>query len=390
MRFSTFSIDGGGSAGLGLLITATTAEQRSEFSNFLISNCTGFPGIGLYLAGNPGNRQVSENTVREFVLADNIEGLKQDGSQTGNDHIVHGTFSGNATYDLHVAGGFLDTDGLNFISAPATAQVQVDPGSLWLTFKNSYHETAHGSAYVFAADNQIYPTHFDNVRILWLQPSGNVIDYRRNGPVLMTGNRIEAPGANNGVISLTRQSFVGGNIWVEEAGPSAVGNITYAGMTTKNEWMRGNWANGMRLGLGLTPFLSAPIGDGVLDIQPATGGGRLRLRTDTTADASLETWEDKTKKWNLGSRITAADDYTLYNWGHGYVWRAHTGTRNLDFGGSISLGSLTFATLGMPANGTIVVCTDCDAPASPGATCTSAASKAGAEAHRTRDSWICF
>lgn len=58
--------------------------------------------------------------------------------------------------------------------------------------------------------------------------------------------------------------------------------------------------------------------------------------------------------------------------------------------GKLIIGSVTFASLGTPSNGTQVYCSDCDAPGSPGAACTSAGAKAGAEAHRVRGGWICF
>jgi hypothetical protein len=50
---------------------------------------------------------------------------------------------------------------------------------------------------------------------------------------------------------------------------------------------------------------------------------------------------------------------------------------------------VTFDSLGIPADGMVVYCPDCDAPASPGAVCTSAGAKVGAEAHRINNEWQC-
>ncbi len=49
-----------------------------------------------------------------------------------------------------------------------------------------------------------------------------------------------------------------------------------------------------------------------------------------------------------------------------------------------------FSTLLTAANGTIEYCSDCDTPASEGATCSSSGDKVGAEAHRIRGTWKCF
>jgi hypothetical protein len=61
-------------------------------------------------------------------------------------------------------------------------------------------------------------------------------------------------------------------------------------------------------------------------------------------------------------------------------------------GSTLQLGTSTLASLPtpqLPANG-IVYCTDCDAPLSEGAACTSTGGKVGAEAHYVRGRWICF
>lgn len=57
---------------------------------------------------------------------------------------------------------------------------------------------------------------------------------------------------------------------------------------------------------------------------------------------------------------------------------------------AIVLQTSTFTALPAGPNGTIVYCTDCDAPASEGAACSSSSGKAGAEAHYIRGAWACF
>jgi hypothetical protein len=67
-----------------------------------------------------------------------------------------------------------------------------------------------------------------------------------------------------------------------------------------------------------------------------------------------------------------------------------SGTTKL--GEVLQLGTSTFAKLPTPtapANG-ILYCSDCDAPSSVGAACTSRGAKDGAEAHYVRGRWICF
>ena len=64
------------------------------------------------------------------------------------------------------------------------------------------------------------------------------------------------------------------------------------------------------------------------------------------------------------------------------------------FGGSFStlkLGAIAFANLATWATaGAELMCSDCDAPATVGATCTSAGAKAGAVALYIRGGWVCF
>jgi hypothetical protein len=58
--------------------------------------------------------------------------------------------------------------------------------------------------------------------------------------------------------------------------------------------------------------------------------------------------------------------------------------------GSLTMASIAFASLGAPANGTEIYCSDCDTPASQGATCSSSGDKAGAWAKRIRGAWKCY
>jgi len=59
--------------------------------------------------------------------------------------------------------------------------------------------------------------------------------------------------------------------------------------------------------------------------------------------------------------------------------------------GYLAPGTSTFAGLPSPAfNGMHVYCSNCDAPASQGATCTSASGMAGAQAVRVRGAWQCY
>jgi len=57
---------------------------------------------------------------------------------------------------------------------------------------------------------------------------------------------------------------------------------------------------------------------------------------------------------------------------------------------SFSMSGSTFSSLGTPADGRILYCTDCDIPASQGAPCSSSGDRAGAEAHRIRGAWKCY
>jgi hypothetical protein len=56
----------------------------------------------------------------------------------------------------------------------------------------------------------------------------------------------------------------------------------------------------------------------------------------------------------------------------------------------LQVGSKAFASLGTPANGYEIYCSNCDTPASQGATCTSAGDTAGAWAKRIRGAWQCY
>lgn len=56
----------------------------------------------------------------------------------------------------------------------------------------------------------------------------------------------------------------------------------------------------------------------------------------------------------------------------------------------LQLGSVAFASLGTPANGYVIYCTNCNTPATPGAACATGGDNAGAEAHRIRGAWACF
>lgn len=57
-----------------------------------------------------------------------------------------------------------------------------------------------------------------------------------------------------------------------------------------------------------------------------------------------------------------------------------------------ALATVAFAALLTQPNGTILYCSDCDAPTVAGTnnTCTSAGAKAGAEAHKVRGAWQCY
>lgn len=60
------------------------------------------------------------------------------------------------------------------------------------------------------------------------------------------------------------------------------------------------------------------------------------------------------------------------------------------FPGSAQLAASAYADLGTPADGTLLYCSDCDAPITQGAVCASVGAKAGAEAHRVRGTWQCY
>lgn len=65
-------------------------------------------------------------------------------------------------------------------------------------------------------------------------------------------------------------------------------------------------------------------------------------------------------------------------------------TDGLKVGKFIDIGDDTFANLGTPANGFEIYCTNCDTPATQGATCTSVGDTAGAWAKRVRGAWQCY
>lgn len=101
---------------------------------------------------------------------------------------------------------------------------------------------------------------------------------------------------------------------------------------------------------------------------------------------SLATSTTTTGTWvfNLGSRTNFRVRASAYATGRPEV------TVTLSNAPSAIVSTSTLAGLGTPANGTVIYCTNCDTPASPGATCSATGDTAGAEAHRIRGGWNCF
>ncbi|GEM_PF-2713216 len=156
-----------------------------------------------------------------------------------------------------------------------------------------------------------------------------------------------------------------------------------------------------KLRIGQTSFSSTPT---YLDIpknnsQPGAIVGNLLLESITVLDMGIlyhNAYYNGTN--NVYRNNGTAEWITLYNDTLSFNV-APSGTAGnpvtpatitMNGTGSLTMASIAFASLGAPANGTEIYCSDCDTPASQGATCSSSGDKAGAWAKRIRGAWKCY
>jgi hypothetical protein len=71
------------------------------------------------------------------------------------------------------------------------------------------------------------------------------------------------------------------------------------------------------------------------------------------------------------------------------VFGAGPSGQTLIINAEVRLGGVAFASLGIPNNGAMAYCSDCDPPANPPVACASAGAKTGAMASRINGAWVC-
>ncbi len=243
-KFQDFSIDGGGNvrntgtAGIGIDITnpsplANQITVLNVFDNVYITDINGSPGIGVKIAPPDGTTfQTSEISLSHMTIHDTNTGVLQKGQQTTNIRWRDTSIAYYRDYGMDFVDGAIQTKSVTFNNSDTSiADIVVrhnatDHVAGWALFDSNYHETTHGSAYLFEqGTTRPWPTTFLNTRVLWFQQGGRIIDYQQTGALSIIGCSFEAyQQTDNGVVYVdnpggaspsTVSTF--GNLWVFNA-----------------------------------------------------------------------------------------------------------------------------------------------------------------------------
>lgn len=206
-RFQDFHIDGGGTAGHGLILTAKNSvgsSHRDIFDAVTVSGVNGSPGIAIHIDGNYyssqnlTNQDVCCSAFRNISvyagfasIASNVKtGIRQDGMQSVHHEFDNTQITGYSREGMHFEQGDVRLRHTLFSTRSPTATDDVYVGNSvdWVTIYDSYHEVTVGDpsnrhAYDFPEGTRNYSTLLSGVRVRWAIPGGRPLYYKQSGPL---------------------------------------------------------------------------------------------------------------------------------------------------------------------------------------------------------------
>jgi hypothetical protein len=187
-------LDGGGTAGCALRVTAGEAVTKGNLVEDLMILNMASDAIGIHV-GDTFNPDIAFNTFRHFWISGCEIGVLQQGNQTVHAVFEDGVLDDQLDYGMRFEGGDINVSRCFFNAhEDAVAEVYVARIAQYARFIGNTHETTCLTSYLFEPtdESNIRPmsTVFVGVRVAYKRSSGSprrIIDYQQDGHLTLVG-----------------------------------------------------------------------------------------------------------------------------------------------------------------------------------------------------------
>jgi hypothetical protein len=257
-----------------------------------------------------------------MTIHDTNTGVLQKGQQTTNIRWRDSSIAYYRDYGMDFQEGAIQTKSVTFNNsdtsiADIVVRTNAEHIAGWALFDSNYHETTHGSAYIFEqGTTRPWPTTFLNTRVLWFQQGGRVIDYQQTGALSLIGCSFEAyQPTDNGVV------------YVDNPGGASPSTVSTFG----NLWV-GNAGGGMKLQFG-----PGSVSGLVSNDDPLKAFGQLQsattdhyLSTGIIYESGSQNWRDFGASSNSFTQYLNSGQLRLRNATEDVAWWTSGGNLHLD------------------------------------------------------------
>lgn len=226
-RFEDIHIDGGGNAGVGLLLAANNAgggsNHRNVFDGLTFGAINGAPGIAIHVNGNlyGQDQDVCCSEFRHIGIYSGWAnggpsavkiGIRQEGRQSVHMLYEDVTMLGYTQTGMDFLSGDVRMRNASFTGAnSALDDVRISNAVDWVSIYDSYHEIDSGAsgrhAYNFPDGPRPFSTVLVGVRVRWALTAGTPLYFGQRGDLSLLGGSWDGAPSGTSILQIKNLGY---------------------------------------------------------------------------------------------------------------------------------------------------------------------------------------